>query len=160
MCIRDSGPLAQGLGRLAGGDVDGAQGLRERRERLHRAADQELSGLVEAHPGVDHDLDAARHLAAPLLRQLIAVKVRDNNVISGSYKHVDGTSFAAPIVSSIAAQMFEAHPRLTPQQAKLILMRTARRLPHVEVERQGWGVADPRAAVLEAERLAAEARPS
>ncbi len=126
--------------------------------RLAGAADEELARLVEAHPGVDLDLDAARHLATPLLRQLIAAKVRDNNVISGSYKHVDGTSFAAPIVASIAAQMFEAHPGLTPQQAKLILMRTARRLPHVEVERQGWGVADPRAAVLEAERLAAEAR--
>jgi serine protease AprX len=29
-------------------------------------------------------------------------KMRGNNVISGAYKHVDGTSFAAPIVSSIA----------------------------------------------------------
>ena len=67
-------------------------------------------------------------------------KLRDNNVISGHYKHVDGTSFAAPIVASVAAQMLEANPALTPHEVKSILMRTARRLPHVPVDQQGWGV--------------------
>ena len=43
-----------------------------------------------------------------------AAKMKGNNVISGAYKHVDGTSFAAPIVASIAAQMIEANPALTP----------------------------------------------
>ncbi len=113
---------------------------------LAATPDAGLRETLRARAGIDRDLDAAAALAAPLLRH--------NNVISGSYKHVDGTSFAAPIVASIAAQMFEAHPRLTPQQAKLILMRTARRLPHVPPDRQGWGVVDARAAVLEAEQLA------
>ncbi len=121
---------------------------------LAASPDSALRATLRAHPRVDPDLDAAAELVAPLLRQLVHAKLRDNKVISGSYKHVDGTSFAAPIVSSIAAQMFEAHPRLTPQQAKLILVRTARRLPQVETERQGFGVVDARAAVLEAERLA------
>ena len=56
----------------------------------------------------------ARRSPPPLLRELIAAKLRDNNVISGAYKHVDGTSFAAPIVASLAAQMLEANPELTP----------------------------------------------
>jgi serine protease AprX len=115
--------------------------------RLSAAPDAELRRLVVAHSGVDPALDAAAALPAPLLRQLVVAKLRDNNVISGAYKHVDGTSFAAPIVAGVAAQMLEANPRLTPQQVKGLLIRTARRLPHVEVDRQGWGVVDARQAV-------------
>jgi serine protease AprX len=110
--------------------------------RLARARDAELRPLLEAAAAVDPDLAAAVGLEPPLLRQLVAAKIRDNNVISGAYKHVDGTSFAAPIVSSLAAQMLEANPALAPRQVKRILVATARRLPHVEVDRQGWGVID------------------
>src|SRR6185295_955671 len=85
-----------------------------------------------------------------LLRHIIWIKVRDNNVISGNYKHVDGTSFAAPIVSSIAAQMLEAVPDLKPYEVKQALIKTAVRLPHVEVDRQGWGMVHPRAAIAAA----------
>ena len=46
-----------------------------------------------------------------------------------------------------AAQMLEANPNLTPQQIKRILIGSAERLPHYEVDRQGWGVIDPRRAV-------------
>ena len=46
------------------------------------------------------------------MRQLVTAKIRDHNVISGAYKHVDGTSFAAPIVASLAALMLEANPAL------------------------------------------------
>jgi serine protease AprX len=118
--------------------------------RLAAAPDAELAAVLGSSRGVDSDLDAAAHLEPPLLRQLVAAKVRDNNVISGAYKHVDGTSFAAPIVSSLAAQVLEANPRLEPHQVKRLIVTTARRLPHVEVDRQGWGVVDPRAAVLAA----------
>jgi serine protease AprX len=50
--------------------------------------------------------------------------------------------------------MIEANPQITPQEAKRLLVKTARRLRHVEVDRQGWGVVNPRTAVLEALRLA------
>jgi serine protease AprX len=63
---------------------------------------------------------------------------------------VDGSSFAAPIVSSVAAQMLEANPSLGPQRLKTLLISTARRLADVEVDRQGWGVVDPDRAVLAA----------
>jgi len=117
---------------------------------LSTARDDELDVVLEAHAGVDAALDAARHLAPPLVRQLVEAKIRDNNVISGAYKHVDGTSFAAPIVSSLAAQMLEANPALRPHEIKSILVATARRLPHVPVDRQGWGVVEPAAAVEDA----------
>lgn len=121
---------------------------------LSGVSDAELRPLIKARPGVDAALDAAAGLVPALIRQLVQSKLRDNNVISGAYKHVDGTSFAAPIVSSIAAQMIEASPRLTPSQLKRILVTTARRLPQVEVDRQGWGVVNPRRAVDEALMMA------
>jgi len=126
---------------------------------LAATRDTDLHSLIAERPGVDPALDAARDLDPALLRQLVLAKLRDANVISGAYKHVDGTSFAAPIVASVAAQMIEANPGLTPQEAKGILIRTARRLPHVDTDRQGWGVVDPRRAVDEALRLRPRATP-
>lgn len=117
---------------------------------LENARDSELPEIIRQHPGVDEDLDHATELAPYLLRQVVWIKVRDNNVISGHYKHVDGTSFAAPIVSSIAAQILEAVPDLKPNEVKLALIKTAVRLPHVEVDRQGWGMVNPRAAIAAA----------
>ena len=114
---------------------------------LDAAADDQLKKIILAHAGVDKQLDEARELPVPLLRQLITIKLREGNVINHHYKFVDGTSFASPIVASIAACMLEANPKLTPQQIKRILIDTAERVPDVEVERQGWGVVVPRKAV-------------
>jgi len=114
---------------------------------LNAAADEDLRAIIDLHAGVDKDFDEARDLPAPLLRQLITIKLREGNVISQHYKYVDGTSFASPIVASIAACMLEANPALTPQQVKRILIDTAERVPGIEVERQGWGVVAPRKAV-------------
>ena len=114
---------------------------------LDAAGDDELDDLILSHAGVDKDLDEARGLQVPLLRQLITIKLREKNVINEHYKFVDGTSFASPIVASIVACMLEANPKLTPQQIKRILIDTAERVAGVEVERQGWGVVVPRKAV-------------
>ena len=46
--------------------------------------------------------------------------------------------------------MLEANPALRPHEVKSILVATAQRLPHVPVDRQGWGVVEPAAAVEEA----------
>jgi serine protease AprX len=115
--------------------------------KLDAAADEDLRALLESNSGVDKDLDEASSLPLPLLRQLITIKLREGNVINPDYKYVDGTSFAAPIVSSIIACMLEANPRLSPQQIKRILIDTAERVPDVEVDRQGWGVVSARRAV-------------
>ena len=108
--------------------------------RLDAGSDEELPGLLEQYRGVDKDLDEASDLPIPILRQLITIKLREGNVINEHYKYVDGTSFAAPIVSSIVACMIEANPRLTAQQIKRILINTAERVHNVDVDRQGWGV--------------------
>lgn len=114
---------------------------------LDSAADDQLKEILLTHSGIDKQLDEARELPVPLLRQLITIKLREGNVINQHYKFVDGTSFASPIVASIVACMLEANPALTPQQVKRILIDTAERVPDVEVERQGWGVVVPRKAV-------------
>jgi len=114
--------------------------------RLDAATDKELPGLLEQYRGLDKDLDQASGLRIPLLRQLITIKLREGNVINEHYKYVDGTSFAAPIVSSIVACMLEANPRLSPQQIKKTLIDTAERVHDVEVDRQGWGVVNARRA--------------
>ena len=114
---------------------------------LDAAEDDELKDILLKHAGTDKQLDEARDLTIPLLRQLITIKLREGNVINQHYKFVDGTSFASPIVASIAACMLEANPKLTPQQIKRILIDTAERVPDIEVERQGWGVVVPRKAV-------------
>jgi len=123
--------------------------------RLDAAADAEMKSVLAAHPGIDAELDAAAGLVPVLLRQLVRLKLKDQKVISGAYKHVDGTSFAAPIVASIAAQMLEANPRLLAHEIKRRLVGTARRIAGVQVDRQGWGAVDAEAAV----RAALEARP-
>lgn len=116
-------------------------------DELDAADDESLRAIIDSHAGVDKDFDEARDLPVPLLRQLITIKLREGNVISRHYKYVDGTSFASPIVASIAACMLEANPALSPQQVKRILIDTAERVPGIEVERQGWGVVSPRKAV-------------
>ncbi|MCB1025137.1 MAG: S8 family serine peptidase [Acidobacteria bacterium] len=116
-------------------------------EKLDKAKDSDLHEIIRENPEIDGELDAALDRPVHSLRQIIALKLRQENVITKDYKYVDGTSFSAPIVSSIAAQMLEANPSLTAQQVKRILICTAERLPHYEVDRQGWGVVDPRKAV-------------
>lgn len=115
--------------------------------KLNAAPDVELREMIASRPGLDKDLDESTSLPIHLLRQLITVKLREGNVINQHYKYVDGTSFAAPIVSSIVACMLEANLGLTPQQIKRILIDTAERVPGIEIDRQGWGVVSPRRAI-------------
>ncbi len=117
---------------------------------LADARDEELRSILERHTGVDPDLDAAKHLQPYQLRHLIAAKRGAQKVISKHYKEVDGTSFAAPIISSVVAQILEARPDLGPMSVKQILLHTSQRMPHVSVDRQGWGIVQPAAAVARA----------
>ena len=114
---------------------------------LDKAADKDLHPIIDANADIDPELDAAADREPHSIRQLITLKIRRENVITRHYKYVDGTSFSAPIVSSVIAQMIEANPDLTPGAIKRILISTAERLPQYEVDRQGWGVIDARKAV-------------
>jgi serine protease AprX len=115
--------------------------------RLDAAPDAELSQIIAENRGVFGPLDALEGKQPYLIRYVVAAGLRDGLVIDENYKRVDGTSFAAPIVTSIVAQMLEANPALGPGQVKRILLRTAQRVPGIEIERQGWGEVKPEAAV-------------
>ena len=109
-------------------------------DRLKVAPTGPLHEVLRAHPGINPDLDALREQSPTEIRQFVAERISDEQIIHRHYKHVDGTSFAAPIVSSVVAQMLEANPALTPRQVKRILMDTAIRLENVPTDQQGWGV--------------------
>ena len=115
--------------------------------RLELAKDEELAGIIGENLGVFPALDEARERQPYLIRQIVSGGLHDEKVIDEHYKMVDGTSFSAPIVSSVVAQMLEANPRLRPFEVKRILIRTAKRIPHIDVDRQGWGAVQPKAAV-------------
>jgi serine protease AprX len=88
----------------------------------------EALALLSAEPSVDEVL-------------------RDLKIVATHYQHVDGTSFAAPIVTSIVAQMLEANPLLTPGAVKNILISTADRIADMPAIRQGFGVVNARRAI-------------
>lgn len=67
-------------------------------------------------------------------------RIAELKLITPHYQHVDGTSFAAPLVASAVACLLQANPTLTPQLVRDILMTTAYRLSAVPIERQGAGV--------------------
>jgi serine protease AprX len=82
-------------------------------------------------------------------RQNIIDRIQATKFFSPSYMHVDGTSFAAPIVSSIIAQLLQHHPQLTPKEVRTLLFETAQRLFNFEASRQGFGMVNPRKAITQ-----------
>lgn len=77
--------------------------------------------------------------------------LRQQKIVGAHYQHVDGTSFAAPIICSIIAQMLEANPALSPRRIKQILCSTTDKIFNIPIEKQGHGLIHPRKAVKEAE---------
>jgi serine protease AprX len=62
------------------------------------------------------------------IREAIIKRIQTCKYISPHYMHVDGTSFAAPIVCSLIAQMLEANPALTVDAIRQVLFSTAKRI--------------------------------
>ena len=81
------------------------------------------------------------------IESCVEVALKQQKIVATHYQHVDGTSFAAPIVTSIVAQMIEANPMLTPGAIKNILISTADRIVNEPAIRQGYGVVNARRAV-------------
>lgn len=118
-------------------------------ERLIKARPEELPGLL-ADKELLQDTNLPPEIEEMTLeeaRKAIRQAWQAQKLVTPHYQHVDGTSFAAPIVTSIAAQMWQANPRLTPAEMKDLIMRTARYLPEVAPAQQGHGVVDPWVAV-------------
>jgi len=112
----------------------------------------------------DHSLvaaarEAAGEIATPAvgdlgtadaIRAAIDAALREAKIVAAHYQHVDGTSFAAPIVASVVAQMLEANPDLSPADVKRILLETAKPVAELPAVRQGYGVLDAPAALAAA----------
>ncbi len=79
-------------------------------------------------------------------------RIAEMKYVAPFYKHIDGTSFAAPIVSSLIAQMIQACPHLKPAEVKAILLKSADLLPDIPEDQQGFGVPNPRKAISAAMR--------
>ena len=122
----------------------------ERAEALSRmaaAADYQLPSLlgelIETAGLADHLVNSD----AAAIRPIVEAALREQKIVATHYQHVDGTSFAAPIVTSIVAQMIEANPGLTPGAIKNILISTAERIVTEPVIRQGYGIVNAKRAV-------------
>ncbi len=77
-------------------------------------------------------------------------RIAELKLITPHYQHVEGTSFAAPIVASAIACMLEANPALTPLLVRNVLKETAHPVPGADCERQGAGALSPGQAVARA----------
>ena len=96
--------------------------------------------------GINQDLIKTNDVT--FLRQQIINRIQATKFFSSSYMHVDGTSFASPIVCGVIAQLLQANPLLTPHQIRQVLFRTAKRLPGIPVEKQGFGYIQAKKALM------------
>ena len=78
----------------------------------------------------------------PRIRATVADRIRAQRYISPHYQHADGTSFAAPIVCSVVAQMLQADSTLDVPAVRGVLLAAARPLPEGAAG-QGHGVMRP-----------------
>jgi serine protease AprX len=108
-----------------------------------------LRGLVLADP----DFLRLQGATPAETRARVEEALRAEKIVAAHYQHVEGTSFAAPIVASVVAQMLEANPALTPAAVKHLLVTTADRVSGAAV-RQGHGMLCARRAVEAARREA------
>ncbi|MBM3461887.1 MAG: serine protease [Armatimonadetes bacterium] len=122
------------------------------------AAAQALMDIVEAPPDILAQVVAARGSAAGLpeglefagsdeIARVVSEEFAASKCIARYYQHAEGTSFSAPIVASVVAQMLEVSPHLQPDGIRQLLIGSADRLANAPWLRQGYGVLDARRAV-------------
>lgn len=128
LVARESGALFQVLSVLEELSVE--QGFSEQKQRANKDEVASVNGLITA----------------------VSARINRQKYISVDYQHVDGTSFAAPIAASVAAQMLEANPSLTPAQIREGLLATAAAMPQYPKIQQGAGLLRPRQAVMWAQQ--------
>jgi serine protease AprX len=82
---------------------------------------------------------AGRYMVGPVPMTSTLVTERPDKVVGPGYMQLSGTSFAAPVVAGIAAQIIARHPEWGPDQVKGALMATSRRVPDAPLLQQGRG---------------------
>jgi serine protease AprX len=101
------------------------------------------------------DTDLARE-AEDLFRRraggdaTVEQRIGEARLVTPFYQHVEGTSFAAPIVAGVVACMLEANPSLTPDEVRQALCRASTPVEGASFERQGAGAIDAGRAVSHA----------
>ena len=80
----------------------------------HTALAQEAQGLFERRAAGDPAVEP---------------RIQELKLVTPFYQHVEGTSFAAPVVASLVACLREAAPALAPAGIARLLCATARRVP-------------------------------
>jgi serine protease AprX len=77
----------------------------------------------------------------------IETQITEFKLVTPYYQHVEGTSFAAPLVTSVVSCMLQANPMLTPSQVRELLLAAARPVPGADAPQQGAGALDAGQAV-------------
>ncbi|MCX6319026.1 MAG: S8 family serine peptidase [Bacteroidetes bacterium] len=127
--------------------------------QLLNVKDDQLSGAINEN-NVNLFLRDVENIDDPAsLRESIIQRIQTCKYISPHYMHVDGTSFAAPVVCAVIAQLLELNPVLTPTQIREILFGTAKRIETLPAIRQGYGVIQPRKAILKILKRSSAVKP-
>jgi serine protease AprX len=85
-----------------------------------------------------------RYVVGPVPTSATLTKERPDHVVAPGYMELSGTSFAAPVVAGVAAQILARHPSWTPDQVKGALMLTAQ--PASKAAKGSLGVGELNAA--------------
>jgi subtilisin family serine protease len=98
------------------------------------------------------DTDLAREARALFERRAagdsdVEPRLEALKLVTPDYQHVEGTSFAAPVVASAVACMIEANPELTPRRMRELLVQAAQPVAGAPGDRQGAGAVDAGRAV-------------
>ncbi len=80
-----------------------------------------------------------RYMVGPVPVASTLVAQRPDHVVAPGYMELSGTSFAAPVVAGVAAQLLARHPSWTPDQIKGALMLTAKPVPSTPAGSLGVG---------------------
>ncbi len=157
-------PPANSLNVIAVGGIDDNNDLTSDAQAYHSSYGITVDALMKpelvAHaiwiaapilPGTNEKIEAENLYASLSNTENDAAtiqRIQQCKYISPHYMHVDGTSFATPIVTAVVAQMLEANDKLTPQEIRQVLFSTSKRHQQIIPERQGFGVIQPRKALL------------
>ncbi|MDX6438808.1 MAG: serine protease AprX [Gaiellaceae bacterium] len=91
-----------------------------------------------------------RLMVGPIPMDSSIAKERPTKIKTPGYIELSGTSFAAPVISGIAAQILARNPDMTPDQVKGAVLRRARAVPQAEKFSCGVGQVNAVRAVLNA----------
>lgn len=130
-------------------------GTREKTEAelLNDAISMDDESLMAHWPDIQKNIslpvENGQIIDVTFIRKILKDRIQQTKFFSANYMHVDGTSFAAPIVCAVIAQMLEANPALEPANIRRVLFSTAKRLPSLAIEKQGFGYIRPRSALFQ-----------